>query len=94
MTFPAGNYWIDGRLVPYYTERNSYRMPAYHRLDLSATWKLGERTNLNFSVYNVYNRMNAYVIYFRQDPNDHSKTQAVQVTLFPFIPSITYNFIF
>jgi hypothetical protein len=92
VTFPAGNYWVDNRLVPYYTERNGYRMPAYHRLDLSATWKLGEHSNLNFSVYNAYDRMNAYAIYFRQDPNDATKTQAVQITLFPIIPSVTYNF--
>jgi outer membrane receptor protein involved in Fe transport len=94
VTFPAGNYWMDRRLVPYYTERNAYRMPAYHRLDLSATWKLGEKTSLNFSIYNVYNRMNAYAIYFRQMKSDPTKTEAVQVTLFPFTPSVTYNFIF
>ncbi len=94
VTFPAGNYWIDRRLVPYYTERNAYRMPAYHRLDLSATWKLGEKSSLNFSVYNAYNRMNAYAIYFRQMKSDPTKTEAVQITLFPFIPSVTYNFAF
>jgi hypothetical protein len=92
VTFPAGNYWIDNRLVPYYTERNGYRMPAYHRLDLSATWKLGERSNLNFSIYNAYDRMNAYAIYFRQNRTDPTKTEAVQITLFPIIPSVTYNF--
>ncbi len=94
VTFPSGNYWIDGRLVPYYTERNGYRMPAYHRLDLSATWTLGPKSNLNFSLYNAYDRMNAYSITFRQDPNDPNKTQAVQTTFFPIIPSITYNFTF
>ena len=94
VTFPSGNYWIDGRLVPYYTERNGYRMPAYHRLDLSATWTLGPKSNLNFSLYNAYNRLNAYSITFRQDPNDPNKTQAVQTTFFPIIPSITYNFTF
>ena len=94
VTFPSGNYWVDGRLVPYYTERNGYRMPAYHRLDLSATWTLGLHSNLNFSIYNAYNRWNAYSILFRQDPNDPKKTQALQTTFFPFIPSITYNFAF
>lgn len=94
VTFPSGNYWVDGRLVPYYTERNGYRMPDYHRLDLSATWNLGPHSNLNFSVYNVYNRMNAYFITFRQDPNDPQKTQALQTTFFPLIPSVTYNFKF
>lgn len=94
VTFPSGNYWIDGRLVPYYTERNGYRMPAYHRLDLSATWTLGPKSNLSFSLYNAYDRYNAYSITFRQDPNDPNKTQAVQTTFFPIIPSVTYNFKF
>ena len=94
VTFPSGNYWIDGRLVPYYTERNGYRMPAYHRLDLSATWTLGPRSNLNFSIYNAYDRYNAYSINFQQDPNDPNRTQAVQTTFFPIIPSVTYNFTF
>ncbi|HUI09822.1 MAG TPA: TonB-dependent receptor, partial [Bacteroidota bacterium] len=92
VTFPAGNYWVDNRLVPYYTSRNGYRMPAYHRLDLSATWKIGERSSLNFSIYNVYDRMNAWAIFFRQNSTDPTKTEAVQITLFPIIPSITYNF--
>jgi CarboxypepD_reg-like domain/TonB dependent receptor/TonB-dependent Receptor Plug Domain len=94
VTFPSGNYWVDGRLVPYYTERNGYRMPAYHRLDLAATWTLGLHSNLNFSIYNAYNRWNAYSILFRQDPKDPTKTQALQTTFFPFIPSVTYNFAF
>ncbi len=94
VTFPSGNYWIDGRLVPYYTERNGYRMPPYHRLDLSATWTLGPKSNLNFSIYNAYDRLNPYAITFRQDPNDPNKTQAVQTTFFPIIPSVTYNFTF
>ena len=94
VTFPSGNYWVDGRLVPYYTERNGYRMPAYHRLDLSATWNLDPHSNLNFSVYNAYDRWNAYSIIFRQDPNDPNKTQALQITFFPIIPSVTYNFAF
>ena len=92
VTFPGGNYWIDNRLVPYYTARNGYRMPAYHRLDLSATWKISERSSLNFSVYNAYDRMNAWAIFFRQNRTDPTKTEAVQVTLFPIIPSVTYNF--
>ena len=94
VTFPAGNYIVEGRLVPYYTERNGYRMPAYHRLDISATYFFSKNSSLNFSVYNVYNRQNAYAITFRQVPNDPTRTEAVQYTLFPIIPSITYNFSF
>ena len=94
VTFPGGNYIVDGRLVPYYTSRNGYRMPAYHRLDISVTYYFSKNSNLNFSVYNVYDRQNAYAITFRQVPNDPTRTEAVQYTLFPIIPSLTYNFNF
>jgi hypothetical protein len=94
VTFPSGNYFVDGRLVPYYTERNGYRMPAYHRLDLSATYSFSEKSNLNLSIYNAYDRWNPYSIAFRQNVNDPTKTEAVQTTIFPIIPSLTYNFNF
>jgi hypothetical protein len=94
VTFPSGNYMIDGRLVPYYTSKNAYRMPAYSRLDLSATWTLSKHSNLNFSVYNAYDRQNAYSITFQQNPDNPSQTQAVQTTIFPIMPSVTYNFNF
>lgn len=94
VSFPSGNYMVNGRLVSYYTERNAYRMPAYHRLDLSATWTLGPKSNLNFSIYNAYNRSNAFAVYFRQSRTDRTKTEAVQLTLFPIIPSVTYNLTF
>ncbi len=94
VTFPGGNYIVEGRLVPYYTERNGYRMPDYHRLDLSITYNFTKNSNLNLSIYNVYNRQNAYAITFRQVRDDPTKTEAVQYTLFPIIPSLTYNFNF
>ena len=98
VTFPAGKYSIDGQTVFYYTERNGYRMPDYHRLDLGATWLLKQRkrwtSELAFSLYNAYGRENAYTINFRDNPDDASKTEAVRYALFKFIPSITYNFKF
>jgi hypothetical protein len=98
ITFPSGKYEVAGHLLNYYTERNAYRMPAYHRLDIGATWlrKKTEKfeSSWNFSVYNAYGRENAYSITFREDPNDPSKTQALQTTLFRWIPSFTYNFKF
>jgi hypothetical protein len=98
VTFPSGKYEVNGQVVFYYTERNGYRMPAYHRLDLAATLQ-GKKTkkfesSWTFSVYNAYDRKNAYIITFQQDPNDASKTQAVQYSLFGIIPSVTYNFKF
>ena len=98
VTFPSGKYPIDGKVLNYYTERNGYRMPDYHRLDISATWvnkKTATReSSWSFSIYNLYNRENAYSISFRQDPDNSTKTQALQTTLFKIVPSITYNFKF
>jgi len=98
VTFPSGRYEVDGNIVPYYTSRNGYRMPNYHRLDLGLTWerrKTGKfESSWNFSVYNAYARENAYAINFQQDPVDPTKMQAVQYSLFRFVPSVTYNFKF
>lgn len=96
VTFPSGKYQINGAIVPYYTERNGYRMPDYHRLDLGLTLYFKERPkfdhNLNISVYNAYARENAYTISFEEDENNPGKTKAIQTTLFRIVPSITYNF--
>ncbi len=98
ITFPAGKYNIDGRVFFYYSSRNSYRMPAYHRLDLGANYKLKQRKNfsseLSFSLYNAYGRKNAYAITFRESEKDPSVTEAVRTTLFKFVPSVSYNFKF
>lgn len=98
VTFPAGKYQLNGNTVFYYPERNSNRMPDYHRLDFSATLegKPGKKlqSSWSFGVYNLYNRKNAYSIDFRDNPDDKSKTQAVRTTLFGIIPSITWNFKF
>ncbi len=98
VTFPSGKYTVDGQVIFLYTERNGYRMPAYHRMDLGATWQRKKtekfESSWNFSIYNVYARENAYTISFREDPDDPTKTQAVQTALFRIIPSISYNFKF
>ena len=97
-TFPSGKYSVQNNTVFLYTERNGYRMPDYHRLDVGATW----RGNTNkrwqsewaFSIYNVYAHENAYSITFEQDAFDFTKTNAVQTTLFKMVPSVSYNFKF
>jgi hypothetical protein len=98
VTFPSGKYFVNGDVRFLYTERNGYRMPPYHRLDLGATRQGKKRgryeSSWTFSVYNAYARDNAYSINFIVDPNDRSKTQAVQTTLFKIVPSVTYNFKF
>ena len=98
VTFPSGMYTINGLPVPYYTERNGYRMKDYHRLDIGVTWyrKRTEtrESSWNFSLYNAYGRENPYMITFQQNEEDPTKTEAVQTTLFRWVPSITYNFKF
>ncbi|MCD6355147.1 MAG: TonB-dependent receptor, partial [Prolixibacteraceae bacterium] len=98
VTFPSGKYSIEDMTVGYYTERNGYRMPDYHRLDLGLTWqrKKSERfeSSWNFSVYNAYARENAYYIDFRQNEDNPDVTEAVQFSLFKAIPSVSYKFKF
>jgi hypothetical protein len=98
VTFPSGKYTVDGNTTFYYTERNGYRMPAYHRLDIGATYTKPKRkkfeSSWNFSLYNVYGRENAYTITFEDDPDDPSRTRALQTSLFRWVPSVTYNFKF
>jgi hypothetical protein len=97
-TFPSGRYTVEGVQVPYYTERNGYRFPDYHRLDIGVTLMGKPHKNFesswNFSAYNAYGRQNAYTIEFRQNKDNPAVTEAVQTALFTIIPSITYNFKF
>lgn len=98
VTFPSGKYQLNNKTIYYYPERNSDRMPNYHRLDLSATLEGKPAKKLqsswSFGIYNLYNRKNAYSIDFRDDPDNAARTQAVRTTLFGIIPSITWNFKF
>lgn len=98
VTFPSGKYTVDGRTLWYYTERNGYRMPDYHRLDLGATWEAAAskrfKSSWTFGIYNVYNRKNAFIIDFREKEGNPNATEAYQIALFGIIPSITWNFKF
>ena len=98
VTFPTGKYVVDSKTVFLYGERNSNRMPIYHRLDFSVNYEGNNKKkwhgSWNFGLYNAYGRQNAYSIDFKDDPNDASKTQVVKTSLFRWVPSITYNFKF
>lgn len=97
VSFPSGRYEVDGVQVPYYTERNGYRFPNYHRMDLGVTWMVKKtkrfESSWNFSVYNVYGRENPYIINFEEN-EDTGQVEAVQFSLFKAIPSVSYNFRF
>ncbi len=100
VTFPTGRAVIGNEVIPIYSDRNAYRMPDYHRLDLSLTIKGKVKPNRryshewNFSVYNAYNRHNAWTINFVQDKTNPNVTYAEKTYLFSIIPSVTYNFKF
>ena len=98
---PTSVYIFEGKPVVNYGERNNFRMPAYHRLDLSATWTGPKnkrfQSGWNFSVYNVYSRLNPYFLYIETTGNPAAgafESQAKMVSIFPIIPSVTYNFSF
>src|SRR5690606_7808308 len=87
ITFPSGKYTVDEKTMYYYTERNGYRMPDYHRLDLSATYEpqikdKRFKSSWSFGLYNVYNRKNAYIIDFRENENNPNITEAYKIALF------------
>ena len=96
-TFPIGKYVLNGEIIPLYGNRNQDRFPAYHRLDIGATFVLKKRKtwehDLNISVYNLYARKNAYSIDLKTD-YDKGTTYAEKTYLFRIVPSITYNFKF
>lgn len=100
ITYPVGRMEVGGIVVPVYSDRNEYRMPDYHRMDVSLT--LHPRDNSksfwngewNFSIYNVYAHKNAWAINFVNDSDNPNGTKAEMTYLFTFVPSITYNFKF
>ncbi|RED26212.1 outer membrane receptor protein involved in Fe transport [Flavobacterium cutihirudinis] len=99
VTYPNGQYEYLGITVPSYGLRNENRLPAYHHLDISAT--LTPRSNKDrnwkgewvFSIYNLYNRMNAASINFRQNM-DTGANEAVKTSIFGIVPAVSYNFKF
>ena len=100
VTFPTGRFTIGNAIAPVYSDRNAYRLPDYHRLDLSVTLKPKEKPNRkwtgewNLSVYNAYYRKNPWVINFIADAEQSNVTKAEMTYLFGIVPAITYNFKF
>ncbi|MBQ8948871.1 MAG: TonB-dependent receptor plug domain-containing protein [Prevotella sp.] len=97
-TAPSGKYQIIDNWIYYYAERNGYRAPDYHHLDVSAVWKSGKKkggkrkveTEWVFGIYNIYNRYNPFLINF-EDSADGARTKAKQYSLFGIVPSVAFN---
>jgi hypothetical protein len=103
LTLPERFYLVEGVLAQQFSSINQYRLDPYHRIDFSATYtpkpysQKKFKSSWVFSIYNVYSRMNPYFIYFDQEGSALDGTlqvQAKQVSLFPIIPSVTWNFKF
>ena len=99
VTFPNGQYVYNGVVVPTYEGRNQSRLPAYHHLDVSATYipkpdkDKGWQGEWVFSIYNLYNRSNAASMTFSQNEKT-GVNEATRLSIFGIIPSISYNFKF
>lgn len=99
VTFPTGKYVFQGVTVPSYNSRNEDRLPAYHRMDISATLtpkhkeKHKYKREWVFGIYNVYSRYNAASINFRQN-SETGNNEAVRLSIFGIVPSVSYNFKF
>jgi hypothetical protein len=100
ISLPKRFYFIDGTLTQEFSRINAYRMAPYHRLDLSATYTPQHKkqkkysSNWVFSIYNVYSRLNPYFYYYDQQGSAANGTLSItakQVSLFPIIPSVTWN---
>ena len=94
LTAPDEKYILGGETCYYYTARNSYKTPASHRLDISATYtRTGKLITsiFAFGVFNAYAHYSPFVIYFEDDPSKPSGTRAVQQSLFGIVPSISYT---
>lgn len=94
LTAPDVKYEVAGETCYYYSKRNAYKAPPTHRLDLSATYThKGPKLTYEwaFGIYNAYCRYNPYVVYFRDDPDKPSGTQAVQQAMYGLVPSVSYS---
>src|SRR5690606_24922022 len=98
LNLPAGRMWVMGTIMNDYDGYNSFRMPPYHRLDISATYRLQTKvfkaSELDFSVINVYDRANPYFLFYKVTQGSDAydvKISAQQVSLFPLLPSIGWR---
>ena len=94
LTAPSAKYDIDGTTFYYYNERNGYRAPAYHRLDLSATYtkKLRKANHIwSFGIYNAYCHYNPFTIRFKNDDKSPTGTIVEQTSLFGIVPSVSFT---
>ncbi len=101
LTLPVARYLIEGAVVNVYGDRNSFRMPHYHRMDISVTYDSNRWKRIDgkwvFSIYNIYNRKNPYIIYIDTEGDISTNELSIiprALYLFPILPSVSWNFSF
>ena len=98
-TYPNAQYEYNGINIPSYSNRNEFRLPSYHRLDISTNYTpkpdktKGWQASWVFGIYNLYNRRNAASISFSENRNTGAN-EAIRLSIFGIIPSVSYNFKF
>ncbi|NEV93614.1 TonB-dependent receptor [Psychroflexus sp. YR1-1] len=98
VNFPVGQFEFQDLNIPVFEGRNLNRLPAFHRLDLSATYTPDQKrknwsSSWNFGIYNVYNRRNAASLNFEQNAST-GQNEAVRFSIFGIVPSVSYSFKF
>ncbi len=97
-TYPVQSFFVGEKRVVIYSKRNAYRLPDYHRMDVSVTWKPPHKSgrwwrgDWNLSIYNLYNKKNPWMVQFEQ--YESGVNYGEMTYLFGIVPSITYNFKF
>lgn len=100
ITVPEGSFFYYGSSFTYYTSRNGYQLPNYHRLDLALNFNSKRnknrrfKTNWNFGVYNVYNRHNVFSLFVKQDAYNLNANSAYKMYLYGVVPFVNFNFKF
>jgi hypothetical protein len=97
ITLPQQIFLVDGVTFFDYGNKNSYKMPAYHRLDFSAIYKSPKNDNRRvksqwvLSIYNIYNKKNIYSLFVKQNAEDFTMVSAYKMYLFGIVPAVSYN---
>jgi len=99
-TIPEGTFNYYGSAFNYYTARNGYELPSYHRLDLSFNYQSRKnehrkrKTEWNFGIYNVYDRKNIFSLFIRQEIANLYSSRAYKMYLYGITPFVSFNFKF
>jgi len=100
VTIPEGTFNYYGAVFNYYSDRNGYKLPPYHRLDLSFNYHSRKnehrrwKTEWNFGIYNVYDRKNIFALFMKMDDQDFRLRKGEKMYLYGITPFVTFNFKF